>query len=110
MRLFENLGGGGIGKHLSAFPRTCLKQVLLGGNYTTRGKGLPGFPRGFEPRRLSGLARCEACPVIAIELRLPGTSRVGPVDASGSGWAWRERGPAGEPRRVTPTAYGASQE
>ena len=40
-------------------------------------------------------------PVIAIELRLPGASRVGPVGASGS-----ERGRA----LATHTAYGASQE
>ena len=64
MRLNENLGGGGGGNcmHFSHFPRTCPEQVLMVGNYTTRGKCLARVPSGFEPRRLSGQARCGACP------------------------------------------------
>ena len=71
------------------------------GNYTTRGKCLARVPSGFEPRRLSGPTRSEAC-----------RGRYGTPRPSIPGS--RQRGlarskPRAKPRLATHTAYGATQ-
>ena len=63
----------------------------------SRAAGL-GMDRTLCPWKVPAIERDGVslhCPVIAIELRLPGASRVGPVGASGSGWSGECAAPPG---------------